>query len=61
MRLTHISPAALARLIVLGIAALGSATSAATLNGTVGDPSARGIPEAASRPRMLIRTLFLLP
>jgi Carboxypeptidase regulatory-like domain/TonB-dependent Receptor Plug Domain len=47
MRLTHISPAALARLIVLGIAALGSATSAATLNGTVGDPSARGIPEAS--------------
>ncbi len=47
MRLTHISPAALARLIVLGIAALGSASSAATLNGTVGDPSARGIPEAS--------------
>jgi hypothetical protein len=46
MRLTHISPAVLARLIVLGIAALGSATSAATLNGTVADPSGKIIPEA---------------
>jgi hypothetical protein len=46
MRFTRISPAALARLIVLGIAALGTATSAATLNGTVADPTGRSIPEA---------------
>jgi len=47
MRLAHISPAALARLIVLGIAGLGSATSAATLNGTVADSSGKSVPEAS--------------
>ena len=47
MRLTHVTPAVLALLMVLGIAALGSATSAATLNGTVADPSGKIIPEAS--------------
>jgi hypothetical protein len=46
MRLTHISLAVLALLLVLGVAALGSAASAATLNGTVADSSGKIIPEA---------------
>src|ERR1700730_5733124 len=47
MRLSHISSVLLAGLIALGTAALGFATSAATLTGTVTDSSGKVVPQAA--------------